>query len=66
MLILHNVRMKLSKVGGKKKKPPNVTKVLLNVILELHNVRMEPSNASKNKRTTKCDKKIVTFDVETT
>ena len=27
---------------------------------------MEPSNASKNKRTTKCDKKIVTFDVGTT
>ena len=31
----------------KKKNPPNVTKVLSNVILELQNVRMEPSNVRK-------------------
>ena len=31
----------------KKKKPPNVTKVLSNAMLELHNVRIEPSNVRK-------------------
>ena len=31
-------------------KPPNVTKELSYVILELHNVRMEPSNVRKKVR----------------
>ena len=35
-------------------------------MLELHNVRMEPSNMrKKSKKTTKCEKRIVTWDVET-
>ena len=37
-----NVRKK-----KKKKEPPNVTKVLSNAMLELHNVRIEPSNVRK-------------------
>ena len=41
-------------------------KKLLYVMLELHNVRMEPSNMKKkSKKTTKCKKRIVTWDVET-
>ena len=32
-------------------------------MLKLHNVKMEPSNVRKNKGTTKCDKRIVTYDV---
>ena len=36
------------------------------MMLELHNVRMEPLNArKKKKRTTKCEKKTVTYDVGT-
>ena len=34
-------------------------------MLELHNVRMKPSNVRKNKGTTKCDKKTITYDVGT-
>ena len=34
-------------------------------MLELHNVRMEPSNVRKNKGTAKCEKRTVTYDVET-
>ena len=35
-----------------------MTKELTHVMLELHNVRMEPSNViKKSKRTTKCEKK---------
>ena len=41
-------------------------KVLLNEMLELHNVRMEPSNVRKDKGTTKCDKRTVTCDIGTT
>ena len=63
MLVLHNVEP--SNVR-KKKKPPNVTKVLSNVILVLPNVIMEPSNMRKNKGTTKCDKIKITCDVITT
>ena len=44
-------------VKCEKKKPSNVIKVQSNVILELHNVRIKPSNVRKNKGTTKCDKK---------
>ena len=40
-----NVRKK-----KKKKEPPNVTKVLSNAMLELHNVRIEPSNVRKKIR----------------
>ena len=35
------------------------------VMLELHNVRMKPSNVRKNKETNKCDKRTVTYDVRT-
>ena len=39
-------------------------KELSHVILELHNVRMEPSNMrKKSKGTTKCEKRIVTYNV---
>ena len=36
------------KCDKKVRKPPNVRKELSYVILELHNVRMEPSNVRKN------------------
>ena len=32
------------------------------MMLELHNVRMKPSNARKNKETIKCEKKTITYD----
>ena len=35
------------KCEKKKSEPPNVTKVLSNVILKLHNARMEQSNVRK-------------------
>ena len=35
------------------------------VMLELHNVMMEPSNVRKIMGTTKCEKIIVTYDVRT-
>ena len=35
--------------GKKKRKPLNMTKELSHVILELHNVRMKPSNVRKKK-----------------
>ena len=39
-------------------------KELSHVMLELHNVRMEPSNMrKKSKGTTKCEKRIVTYNV---
>ena len=45
----------------------NVTKVRSNVMLVLHNVTMESSNAKKKKkkkkRTTKCNKSTITYDV---
>ena len=47
----------------RKKKITKCEKVLLNVILELHNIRMKPSNIRKNKGTTKCDKSTVKCDV---
>ena len=40
----------------------NVTKEQSHVMLKLHNVRMELLNARK-KKTTKCDKRTVTYDV---
>ena len=42
-----------------------MTKVQSRMILVLHNVRMKPSNMrkKKNKRTTKCDKSIVKYDI---
>ena len=48
------------------REPLNVRKVLSHVILELHNVRMEPSSVrKKSKGTTQCDKRTVIFDVGT-
>ena len=41
------MRMEPSNVRKKIREPPNVTKVLSNVILKLHNVRIEPSNMRK-------------------
>ena len=42
------VRMELPNVKKKKvRKPPNVTKELSHVMLELYNVRMKPSNVKK-------------------
>ena len=44
-----------------------MTKVLSNLMLELYNVRMEPSNVRKKiNGTTKCEKKKVTCDIGTT
>ena len=34
-------------------------------MLELYNMRTKPSNVRKNKGTTKCDKRIVTYDIGT-
>ena len=48
---LESVKMKPSNMS--KKKTPNVTKLRLNVILELPNVVIKPSNMRKNKGTTK-------------
>ena len=48
----------------KKKEPPNVTKKLLHVMLELYNVRIEPLNVRKNKGTNKCNKRTVTVMLE--
>ena len=43
-----------------------MTKELSYVMLEPHNVRIEPLNVrQKSKGTTKCEKKIVTCDVGT-
>ena len=43
---------------------PNVTKEQSYIMLVLPNVTMEPSNVKKKKkRTTECDKSIVTCDV---
>ena len=41
------MRMELSSVRKKTREPPNVTKELSHVMLELHNVRMESSNVRK-------------------
>ena len=49
----------------KKKKPPNVTKVLSNVILVLLTVKMKLSNVTKNKGTTECNKSTITYVVST-
>ena len=43
-----------------------MTKELLRMILELHNVTMKLSNVRKKKRgTTECDKRTITYDVGT-
>ena len=47
------------KCKKKKRKLPNVTKILSNVMLEQQNVR-------KNNRIPKCDKRTVTCDIKTT
>ena len=59
------MRIKPSNVGKKVREPPNVRKKRSHVMLELHNVRMEPSNVGKNKGITKCEKRIITCDVGT-
>ena len=63
MFVLPNVTIKCEK--KKINEPQNVTKEQSYVILELHNVRIEPENMRKNKGTAKCDKSIVTCDVST-
>ena len=42
-----------------------MTKVLSNVMLEQHSVRMESSNVIENMGTTECDKRTVICDVGT-
>ena len=49
MLVLHNMRIKLSNVRKKIKEPPNMTKELSHVMLKLHNVRMKLLNVRKKK-----------------
>ena len=50
MLVLHNVRMKLSNVRKKKvREPPNMRKKLSYVMLKLHNMRMKSSSVRKKK-----------------
>ena len=44
ILVLPNVTIELLNVRRKKKEPPNVTKELSHVILDLHNMRMKLSN----------------------
>ena len=63
-LVLPNVTMKLSNVRKKIREPLNVIKVLSNVMLVLPNVTIKCEK--KNKRTTKCDKSTLTFEVDTT
>ena len=47
------------KCEKKVRKPPNVTKELSYLMLELHDVRMKLSNVRKKSNgTTKCEKKI--------
>ena len=41
------MRMELLNVKKKVREPPNMTKELSHVMLELHNVRMKPSNMRK-------------------
>ena len=53
------------KCEKKKKEPENVTKVLSIMMLELHNMRIEPLNVRKNKGTTKCDKITVKCYIKT-
>ena len=47
ILVLLHVKMEPLNVRKKIKEPPNVTKVLSNVMSELHNVRIESSNVRK-------------------
>ena len=42
--------MEPSNVRKKKRESSNVTKELLNVMLELHNMRIKPSNVEKKKK----------------
>ena len=63
ILVLLHVKMEPSNVRKKIKEPPNVTKVLSNVMLEQHSVRMESSNVIENMGTTECDKRTVICDV---
>ena len=63
ILVLHNKMMVSSNVRKKIRELPNVTKVQSRMLLVLHNVKMVPSNVRKNKGTIKCDKSIVTCDV---
>ena len=67
MLVLLNITMtpsNLRKIIIIIREPLYMTKVLSNVILELHNVIMESSNVrKKNKWTTKCEKRTIKCDV---
>ena len=47
MLVLLNIAMELANLRKKIKEPQYVTKKPLNMILELHNVRMESSYVRK-------------------
>ena len=66
MLVLYTIGWNHQMWEKKLREPPNVTKELLNVMLELYIVRIELSNVRKNKKTTKCGKRIITCDIGTT
>ena len=50
ILVLPNVTMELSNMRKKIREPPNVSKELSHVMLELHNIRMKLSNVRKKVR----------------
>ena len=53
------------KYEKKVREPSNVRKKLIDVMLELDNIREKPSNMRKSKRATKYDKITVTCDIKT-
>ena len=57
--------MKPSNMRKKSKGTTKCEKKLSHVMLELHNVRIEPLNVRKGKGTTKCEKITVICDVGT-
>ena len=65
ILVLPNVTIELSNMRKQIKVLPNVTKVRLEVMLVLYNVRTKPLNVRKNKGTTEYDTRTVTYDVGT-
>ena len=52
------------KYEKKVREPLNVRKELSRIMLELHNMKMEPSSVRKKKKgTTQCDKRTVICDI---
>ena len=63
MLELDNMRNR--QMWEKIRLIPNVTKILSNMMLKLHNVIIESLNVRKYMGTTKCDKITITCDIGT-